>query len=428
MKDKTRGNQGDPCLPGGLIPAEQWTLPEASVRRSLKDAVRHALTQLKAVSRAEEPFESMDELPELSAGQQRRLAPEPDYARQAEAIACNLQHARSEGALSRKVTCLVAPPFSGLQQALGWLSQPGQSVLNDDGAVWTVITPPETLLFSEQEAKAWWDKQDVSRPWVIPELADFWLRCLSGLALVRELFRRIASDAVGPGIVGCSSWCWRYWEHYLEGTHMSPWTPAPLDSERLGQWLTYLASGHDRAPVIARMADDGLYVLPVAEADSTGKNKRQKKRKRSSFLRDLAGESRGNPGVALAIWQRSLRARPEEDASPDEDDEKAGRQGRSVDCWVVPLKRLSLPTIPQSKTSVMGFVLHGLLLHNGLDVASLEVVTGVPAYKLSLVLSRLERAEIVRCDQVDERWHLTPIGYPTVRRHLQSWGFPVDPF
>lgn len=428
MKDKTSGNEADPCLPGGLIPAEQWTLPEASVRRSLKDAVRHALTQLQAVSRAEEPFESMDELPELSAGQRRRLAPEPDYARQAEAIACSLQHARSEGALSRKVTCLVAPPFSGLQQALGWLSQPGQSVLNKGGAVWTVITPPETLLFSEQDAKAWWDKQDVSGPWVIPELADFWLRCLSGLTLVRELFRRIASDAVGPGIVGCSSWCWRYWEHYLEGSHMSPWTPAPLDSERLGEWLTFLASGRDGSPVIARMADDGLYVLPVAGADSTGKNKRQKKRKHSSFLRDLAAESRGNPGVALAIWQRSLRARPEEDARPDEDEEKAGRQSQSVDCWVVPLKRLSLPTLPQGKTSVVGFVLHGLLLHNGLDVPSLEVVTGVSVYELSLVLSRLERAEIVRCDQVDERWHVTPIGYPTVRRHLQSWGFPVDPF
>lgn len=84
--------------------------------------------------------------------------------------------------------------------------------------------------------------------------------------------------------------------------------------------------------------------------------------------------------------------------------------------------------MPQSKESVTGFVLHGLLLHNGLDMTSLEAVTGVSTHELSLVLSRLKRAELVLCGQPDERWQVTPIGYPTVRRHLQSWGFPLDQF
>tara|TARA_R110000823_G_C15851801_1_gene492235 strand:- start:542 stop:1147 length:606 start_codon:yes stop_codon:yes gene_type:complete len=201
-----------------------------------------------------------------------------------------------------------------------------------------------------------------------------------------------------------------------------------MDAERLGAWFTYLASGSGKSTVIARMTGDGYYVLPLAETDENEKDKDSKKRKYSNFLRDLAATSRGNPGVALAIWQRSLRARPDDDTKLEDADEKTEKQSQTADCWVVPLERLSLPTMPQSKESVTGFVLHGLLLHNGLDMASLEVVTGVSTYELSLVLSRLKRAELVVWEQSDERWRVTPIGYPTVRRHLQSWGFPVDQF
>ncbi|PCM45103.1 hypothetical protein [Marinobacter sp. ANT_B65] len=424
MKDKAKENKDDPCLPGGLVPVDQWVLPQTSVRRSLKDAIRHALEQLRAgVSQAEEPFESMDELPELSAAQKRRLAPEPGYADQAAAIACGLEAARKDGSLSREVVFLVAPPFSGVQQALACFSGSGQSgSIEGGGEEWEIILPPDALSFDDQEASEWWDRQDLSRPWVIPELADFWLRCLSGLALVKELFRRIANGDTGTGIVGCSSWCWRYWGQYLENAQMSPWTPAPMDAERLGVWFTRLASGSGDRVVTARMTSDGQYVLPLAKPDDT------EKRKYSTFLRDLAALSRGNPGVALAIWQRSLRARPDDDAKLEEADEKPKTQSCAADCWVVPLARLSLPAMPQSKESVTGFVLHGLLLHNGLDMGSLETVTGVSVYELSLVLSRLGRAELVVCDQTSKRWSVTPIGYPTVRRHLQSWGFPLDQF
>lgn len=430
MKDKTNENKVDPCLPGGLVPVDQWAMPQTSVHRSLKGAIRYALKQLRAgVSQAEGPFESMDELPELSVVQKRRLVPEPDHSDQAAAIACDLKSARSEGSLIREVVCLVAPPFSGVEQALAHFSQsdPLDPRENSD-EIWRVILPPDTLLFDDQAASEWWDKQDLSLPWVIPELSNFWLRRLSGLALIKELFRRIANGEAGAGIVGCSSWCWRYWGHYLENAQMSPVTPAPMDSDRLGAWFTHLASGSGRSSVIAKMTGDGSYVLPLAETTEAEKDKGNKKRKYSTFLRDLAATSRGNPGVALAIWQRSLRARPGDDASVDEADEKSGKQSRTADCWVVPLAKLSLPTMPQSQENVTGFVLHGLLLHNGLNAASLEAVTGVSTTELSLVLSRLKRAELVTYDQSSERWQVAAIGYPTVRRHLQSWGFPVDQF
>lgn len=133
MKDKAIDNRVDACLPGGLIPAEQWEVPQTSVRRSFKDAVGHALEQLRVgVTQADEPFESLDELPELSAAQQRRLAPEPDYTALAEAIACCLEQAWTEGTLNQDVVCLVAPPFTGIQQVLAHFTQRGQAGLTEN--------------------------------------------------------------------------------------------------------------------------------------------------------------------------------------------------------------------------------------------------------------------------------------------------------
>ena len=48
MKDKPVNKAGSVWMPGGLIPVEQWKVPETSVRRSLKDALRHALAQIRA--------------------------------------------------------------------------------------------------------------------------------------------------------------------------------------------------------------------------------------------------------------------------------------------------------------------------------------------------------------------------------------------
>ncbi|MFO7527996.1 MAG: hypothetical protein R6W86_04215, partial [Marinobacter sp.] len=271
-----------------------------------------------------------------------------------------------------------------------------------------------------EDARRWWDEQNLTGPWVIPELADFWLRHTSGFALISELLRRIASGQVGPGLVGCSSWCWQFWESYLPDAHLSPLTPAPLDAERLGQWLEYLAASRDQRAITARMTDDGLYVLPVENPPDA------EKRKHAGFLRDLATACRGIPGVALSIWQHSLRSRPEDEMDEAEGGGEQKSQGRS--CWVVPLDQLSLPAMPKSTDRAIGFVLHALLLHDGLDDERIALVTGIGQPELQLALARLARAEMVSFGEASGRWHVTPLGYPTVRRHLQGWGYPVDVF
>lgn len=413
--------ESSPSLPGGLIPLDQWKLPEMSVQRTLKDALRHMMAQLRAgISPEEEPFQSLDDLPLLTEKQISQIAPRPDFTSLARAVLSSLDELRQNETLNRDVALVVAPPFAGVREALVRL--PGLEAWADDDTVgpWRLIAPPENLLMNQEDACRWWDEQDLSGPWVIPELADFWLRHTSGLALIRELFQRIASEQVGPGLVGCSSWCWQFWESYLPDAHFGALTPAPLDSERLGQWLESLACARDQRPLTARMTDDGLFVLPAADPQDGSK------RKHSGFLRDLATSARGISGVALAIWQRSLRARPEDEMEEGKSEQAHGGGGRH--CWVVPLDQLSLPAMAQSSDRAIGFILHALLLHDGLNEERIALVTGIGQPELQLALSRLSRSDVVSFGDASGHWHITPLGYPTVRRHLQSWGYPVDAF
>jgi len=411
--------EGSPPLPGGLIPVDQWKLPGSSVQRTLKDALRYLMAQLRAgISPDEEPFQSLDDLPALSDKQIRHIAPNPDFTCLAQAVLTSLGELRQAQALHRDVALLVAPPFAGIREALVRL--PGLEAGEGKDAPWHLIAPPDNLLMNREEACRWWDNQELSGPWVIPELADFWLRHSSGFALVRELLQRVASGQVGSGLVGCSSWCWQFWESYLPDALFGALTTAPLDAERLGHWLEHLAVSRHQRPITVRMTNNGLYVLPVGNPPDVGK------RKHSDFLRDLATASRGIPGVALSIWQHSLRARPEDEMEEAGDGGEQKGQGRS--CWVVPLDQLSLPAMPKSTSRAIGFVLHALLLHDGLDEERIALVTGIGEPELQLALARLVRAEMVSFGEASGRWHVTPLGYPTIRRHLQGQGYPVDGF
>lgn len=409
-------------MQGGLIPVGQWRGPETSVKRSLKDASRHILAQITAGAVGQKELsKSVDDLPELSASKLKSIAPYPDSLELAAELSNVLEEKCSSDAGTYDVTFLVSPPFSGIRSALDRFSAV-ETCSGDEIHHWVLIVPPENLLMDDQAAREWWDRQDLSRPWVISELADFWLRHLSGLALIRELFRRVAAGIAGRGIIGCSSWCWQFWSCYFEDACFMPMTAAPMGAAELGGWFESLASDNGREPLSVRMAGDGLWVLPIAAP------KKGKKLKRSGFLRELASAARGNPGVALAIWRRAFRARPEEEADTDAAEEGAGKGATGSRGWIVPFDQLGLPTVPQTEGSRIGLVLHALLLHAGLSTADMELVTGMPGAELSFVLARLSREELLEREEPGCCWQVTAHGYPSIRRHLESWGFPVDAF
>lgn len=402
---------------------DQWALPETSVRRSVMGAVQHVMNQLRAgMSAEDESFQSLDDLPELSADQQRQVAPEPDFMLQAEVLAEYLDQMRTQTPVMRNVAFLVAPPFSGIKEMLAAYPQVKVSGKESGESARSIITPPDNLLLDDGQAASWWDQQDLSGHWIIPELADFWLRHVSGLSLIRELFRRLSVDSAGQGIVGCSSWCWQFWDSYFPNARLTPLVPAALSAGHLGSWLCDLSTSKGGSQIGARMTNDGSYVLPLNDEPDG------KKRKYSGFLRDLAAESRGIQGVALAIWQKALRARPEDGAESEKDAETPFDGPVQPKCWVVPLNQLSFPVVPQASGRALGFVLHALLLHNGLDQQALALVSGLSGHELGDVLARLARADIIIRNESDKSWQVTALGYPTARRHLQSWGFPVDSF
>ena len=140
-------------MPGGLIPVEQWKVPETSVRRSLKDALRHALAQIRAGVVAEkEVFESLDNLPELSAARLESFAPRPDPSVLAEVLSRALEELGLNHDSGKRVALLVAPPFSGIRSALECFPE---FELQQEGEAgrWSLILPPENLLLDEQGAK-----------------------------------------------------------------------------------------------------------------------------------------------------------------------------------------------------------------------------------------------------------------------------------
>jgi hypothetical protein len=405
----TETDQEHPCLPGGLIALEQWQAPETSIRKTLRTGVRDILDQLRAsIHPEEQAFRSLDDLPLLTPDRLRQYAPPPDAAEVTRAILAQLE--TREALRGRSVSFLVVPPFSGLASSLA-----------DSGR--RVITPPDNLLLSEQDARSWWQRQLSGDHWVIPELADFWLRHRSGLSLLKELFALLASDKAGTGLIGCSSWCWQFWANYLPELPVAPVTPAPLDGERLVRWLDHLARSQTGQSLTVRMTHDGLYVLPAPEQAGQIKY--------SSFAQDLASLARGNPGVALAIWRRALRARPE--AESEGDDVKSEGDLEAVTssgpgCWVAPLDQLSLPAVPQSVGRHSSHVLHALLLHEGLSEEQLALVTGLSHREVDLTLGRCQRAELVTVADTGTYFHVTPLGYPAVRKYLLSRGYPADGF
>lgn len=397
--------QDHPYLPGGLIALEQWQTPETSVRKTVRGALHDILEQLRAgISPEGRAFQSLDDLPVLASEALQEFAPEPDPGLLARTLEDQLEQLRQGGAHRRTVSFIVAPPFSGVSEALHHTQR-------------RVLTPPDNLFMSEQDAAVWWDEQLSSADWVVPQLADFWLRHQSGLNLLREFFARIALDNTGNGLVGCSSWCWQFWRQYLPELSLGPYTPAPLTGEQMTRWFDYLASGSGEQQVTARMSHDGLYVLP--------KPQQQPRHKYSSFTRDLATLARGNRGVALAIWQRALRARPEnrDELKGQEPAVVAGRQ-----CWVVPLDQLSLPSLSHSTGRQPSHILHALLLHSSLSTEQLHLVTGIPEQEVCLTLAKLMRSELVHQGPESGVYRVTPLGYPAIRKNLEARGYPVDGF
>lgn len=396
------------ALPGGLIALSEWKQPTASARGTLRDAFSKAWRFLKRGMRPDENrLDETNEAASLTEQELARYAPVPGWASRSVRLGEALDNIQCDTA----VKVIVAAPYSGLIEPLELLAKSRGR---------RVITPPEELLMNQQDAADWWAKQDLDTPWILPDLARFWLRHRIGLELVRELFTRLTCDELGQGVIGCSSWCWEFWMRYMPELAISPLTLAPLYDDELARWFTALPLGQLNHPLSVRMAHNGDWAIMPADADGdSGKH--------STFMKDLAAMARGNSGVALAIWRVALQARPEaESDEAHEDIAETVTEREYCDCWVLPLEQLKLPAVPNNSSKKLTHVLHALLLHTVLSEHRLVITTGLSQHDVGVCLHALKRAELVMKE--GSGWLVTALGYPAIREHLQRDGYPMDRF
>lgn len=389
------------ALPGGLVSLADWRLPPASVRHTVRDLLSSTWGQFRhRFDPGEHGFRPEPDIETLTSLQLRRFAPDPDRTAQVQALGAEID--RQQAQTRDGVLALVTPPCSGLRETLVTLAE-------ERG--WRVIQPPEVWPASQAEAENWWQQQALDEPWLIADLAGLWRRHRRGLWLLKAFFQGLALGRFGAGVVHCSSWCWGFWQRYLPQLPVASCTPAALDEPLLAAWLGSLVGRESGLTV--RMSDSGDAVLPL-ESERNGS-------RRHRLIRDLAAFARGNPGVALAIWRKLLRARPE---APEADTDKPATGARG--CWAIPLEQLSLPAVPSSPDRGATLILHALLLHDGLSLGELPAVTGLGSDAVAILLQTLRNGELVA--EGERGWQVTALGYPAVRRQLLNDGYPVDGF
>ncbi len=279
---------------------------------------------------------------------------------------------------------------------------------------WRVIEPPEQrqLLVGGRDRLRGLDFRD-ENPWLIPGLDEWYLRHHNALEPVRELLDILASRR-RLTLVCCDSWAWAY----LCGTVQAdlvlpqPLILAAFDRERLGVWLRSLSRFEGGQSAEFRQVNSEKFILPPSGLPDGGGEPEI-----SDFLGRLAAFSRGNPGVAWALWHHCLRG------AGVEDREAAGA-GRVPTIWMRPWRDIDMLSIPQRNRTRLLMVLHALLLHNGVATGVLPELLPALGHAVTRDLHDLRAAGLV--DREHDVWRVNALGYPVVRETLEGEGFLVD--
>jgi hypothetical protein len=267
-----------------------------------------------------------------------------------------------------------------------------------------------------------WLEQNDENPdqlWVIPHLERFYLRHRQGFTMLRVLLDKITNFST-RFLVSCDSWAWAYLRKAL---HIDTLFPEPIfleafNREKLERWFSGMATKTGEQNFIFRQADNGHYIMPPV---GRAKVKNEEQFEFSDFLERLAAYSRGIPGVAHLIWRYGLRL-GENNKDHLENLEEDGFQ-RTI--WVEPWPRLNLPDLPSlDRREGDLFVLHSLLLHNGLSTELLAQILPFSKPQIKGILQVLLVAGIVVHNQ--DIWRVAASAYHEIREFLQNEGYLVD--
>jgi hypothetical protein len=403
---------------------DRFRRPPASARETVRKGFRGLWDRIRRRRLAPEPPTLDIELEAMPGTILAEAAPDPDWRDAAPALHEALQDWWA-GENVGKVRVLIGAPYSGTQEIVAhWASA--------HGCHFPPEPTPEEIIRGNQGLEQL--DQGPEKVWVIPRLERFYVRQGQGLNLVRRLLEKI-NTSPGRFLLACDSWAWAYLSQTLNIDVLMPW-PLVLeafDQKRLGYWLRDLASQGTEKKFVFRQADNGKMVLPPKEKDrvrrgdeESGSNQggQAGPEKLANFLEQLAALSRGNPGVAWAIWRYCLRLTQEEEV-PTKAQEVAAKEGWDRTIWVKPLSQVSLPALPEHQMkSPELFVLHALLLHDGLPGRVLAGILPFPESQTMGSLQRLRATGVVAAEA--DRWRVTAAAYPSVRDFLQQEGYLVD--
>lgn len=394
--------------PWQFVTVDQYRAPPeivdvGSVKRSFLSVVRRIAGTAPSES---SPLDPEEDLHVLTGEQLDRAVPAPDWVEGAAALQERLRPWLEAERPSKPVVFYVAPPHAGRNELLA------QWARHADIAVVEEATEDQILSVDGGWFRSW-PKAD---RWLLPRLERCFLREAEGLDLVRELLAQMLSGELGRGVIGCDSWAWTFLQHVWLGRPSFTICAQAFDAARLKDLFSRGFGGETGAAPDLRQADTGAYLLSE-QSDETHR------RSTNAFWRRLAARSRGNPGVAIAYWRRALRTLPEREI---EDNESEERRLRRETIWVTPWEDLGQPAMPGEAGETASFVLHALLLHDGLRIDRLAAILPSDRTAITEALLFLAEADLVTCE--GEYWQVTAYGYPVVRSALMANDYLCDPF
>ncbi|WP_022948438.1 hypothetical protein [Methylohalobius crimeensis] len=375
-----------------------------------------AHTGLTALWRKFRPPESesylkpMEDLKSLSESQLARIIPEPAWEEAARTLDRTLADWKARQPPEQPVLFLVLPPHNGHPQILtDWAKERDLPILHPP--------PPDAIVTGHS---SWTAEEETTRSiWVLPALERLYLRHVDGLDLVRDFFAQALSGRLGHGLIGCDSWAWAFLRHVWETPLPPVMTLQALDGGSLANYFQHQAQISDGAPKRFRKADNGEHLLsPTESSDEPAEP--------NDFFLHLAAYSRGNLGVARAYWRAGLRSEPEQPEAEKRELDAGDSSTRANTIWVAAWDQFRHPGIPESAGWEEGWVLHSLLLHNGLSEHWLSRLLPFPFHRLTGILTLLESRSLL--EQKDDVWRVSSRGYPAVRNFMQASGYLTDAF
>lgn len=397
-----------------MVGLADYARPERPAADAVRTGLRGLFKTKTSRSAEERPFVAEDDLRLLPPDALEAVARWPDWRDAVPALdrAFAALSGPEGGPIGTRV--VVGAPYSGVRETVRCWAERHQ---------WSVLEPPSPERIVSRDL-SWFEPLDAEDgpPIVIAELEHCMVRHPLGLDCVRRLLDRLHATR-RPCVITANSWAWAYLNAVIRiGDGLPPpVTFQAFGADRLDRWFRRLVSSDE--PVNFRLADDGSLVLTPAPATSDGMSEDTKTPKTSmTFLRMLAGYSRGIAGVAWAVWRRSLEIAATDDVERRLADANAEFEGRviCVRSWA----RMAPRALPVTTALPELLLLHALLIHGGLSDEALPHVLPGLGSGWSGALRTLALHGIVEAHQ--GRWQVTPLGYPQTRDALAEEGLLVD--